>query len=126
MTEWRMSRTTGEVLDSRKQRPQSQVIPRVKVWLERDGEYIFGWGICEMLQAVDETGSIKDAATRVGKSYRYVWGRIKRIEQRLGESLVETRVGGEGENRSHLTPQAKSWVDEFVALRRRMVEVVEV
>jgi hypothetical protein len=37
--------------------------PRVKVWLETDGDYAFGLGICEILQAVDRAGSIKLAAT---------------------------------------------------------------
>ena len=45
-------------------------LPRVKVWLEIDGKYVFGWGICEILQAVREPGSIKDAAAQLGKSYR--------------------------------------------------------
>lgn len=48
----------------------------MKVWLERDGRYAFGLGMCEILRAVDRTGSIKRAAAELGKSYRHVWGRI--------------------------------------------------
>ena len=99
------------------------LLPRVKVWLEIDGEYVFGWGICEILQAVRDAGSIKDAATQLGKSYRYVWGRVKETEAELGEPLVETRVGGAREQRSDLTPLAARLVKDYVEFRRRMHEV---
>ncbi len=94
--------------------------PRVKVWLEIDDEYVFGWGICEILQAVREAGSIKDAAAQLGKSYRYVWGRVKEVESAIGEPLVETRVGGVVEQRSDLTPLAVQLVEDFVEFRARM------
>jgi len=98
--------------------------PRIKVWLETDGEYVFGFGVCEILQAVDRTGSIKQAAVELGKSYRYIWGRIKEAEQRLGQSLVETHVGGKGTQRSFLTPIAWHLVRNFLAMRGRMYELV--
>ena len=99
------------------------LLPRVKVWLEDDGEYVFGWGICEILQAVRDAGSIKDAAAQLGKSYRYVWGRVKDAEATLQQPLVETRVGGDIEQRSSLTSLANQLVEDFVAYRARMLDV---
>ncbi len=99
------------------------LLPRVKVWLEIDGEYIFGWGICEILQAVRDAGSIKDAAAQLGKSYRYVWGRVKEAEATLQQPLVETRVGGDIEQRSSLTLLANQLVEDFVAFRARMLDI---
>ncbi|MCX7423254.1 MAG: LysR family transcriptional regulator [Planctomycetia bacterium] len=97
--------------------------PRVKVWLEVGDEYVFGWGICEILLAVRETGAIKDAAARLGKSYRYVWGRVKDAEVTLQQPLVETRVGGDIEQRSSLTPLANQLVEDFAAFRARMLDI---
>ena len=99
------------------------LLPRVKVWLEIDDEYVFGWGICEILQAVREAGSIKDAAAQLGKSYRYVWGRVKEAEAAIGEPLVETRVGGVVEQRSDLTSLATQLVEDFAEFRQRMHQV---
>jgi len=99
--------------------------PRVKVWLEIDGEYVFGYGLSEILKAVQATGSIKAAADLLGKSYRYVWGRIKKAERALGEPLVDARVGGKGTKRSSLTALAGRLVADYDALRRRMFEVLE-
>jgi molybdate transport repressor ModE-like protein len=58
----------------------------VKVWLERDSRYAFGLGVCEILLAVDRTGSIKQAASELGKSYRPVWARVKEAEGALGDA----------------------------------------
>ncbi len=99
--------------------------PRVKVWLEIDGAYAFGFGISEILKAVDRAGSIKAGAARLGKSYRHIWGRIKKTEQVLGETLVQAQVGGAGTHRSRLTEFAQRWIADYDALRARMFQVVE-
>lgn len=98
---------------------------RAKVWLEIDGQYVFGFGLSEILKAVQAAGSIKAAADLLGKSYRHVWGRIKEAEQILREPLVRTRVGGRGSNRSALTELANRLAVDYDALRRRMFDIVE-
>lgn len=112
-----MSRTTRKT--------SRTLTPRVKVWLETQGDYVFGWGLCEILAAVQECGSIKEAASQLGKSYRYVWGRIKEAEEALGSPLVLTRVGGAAEQRSDLSEPAARLVAEFTEFRQRMMDVVQ-
>jgi len=65
-----------------------------KLWLERDGNYVFGQGAYEILKAVDETGTITEGAKRIEMSYRYAWGVIRGIEKKLGARLIETHKGG--------------------------------
>ena len=69
-----MARSAGDPAAPR------ELSPRVKVWLEVDGQYVFGFGLSEILKAVGQAGSIKAGAESLGKSYRYVWGRIKKAE----------------------------------------------
>lgn len=102
-----------------------RLTPRVKVWLEVDGQYGFGFGIAEILQAVDQAGSIKLAASNLGKSYRYVWSRIKEAEKAIRQSLVETQVGGHGTQRSFLTETAQQLSADFLAIRGRMIDVMQ-
>jgi molybdate transport repressor ModE-like protein len=110
----------------RARRPrQATFTPRVKVWLEVSGRYAFGLGISEILQAVDRAGSIKAAASQVGKSYRHVWDRIKEAEGALGRTLVETQVGGRGSRRSTLTAEARRLVTTFLDLRNRLFQLAE-
>jgi molybdate transport system regulatory protein len=103
---------------------RTRVEPRVKVWLELDGQYVFGFGLSEILKAVQAAGSIKQGAERLGKSYRHVWARIKEAEQALGTPLVQSRVGGHGTKRSELTQEANSLLADFDALRQRVFSVV--
>jgi molybdate transport repressor ModE-like protein len=112
---------TGAAMPSRRQ----LLKPRVKVWLETDGNYAFGFGLAEMLRAVEKSGSIKQAAADLGKSYRYVWGRIKEAEAALGTPLVDAQVGGTGIQRSSLTAVARRFVNDFLALRDRMIQVAQ-
>ena len=102
-----------------------KLTPRLKVWLERNGEYAFGHGLCQILEFVGQTGSIKHAASELGKSYRYVWGRIKKAEGTLGFRLVETQVGGKDVQRSELTPEARRLVDEFASARKRLLRLLD-
>ena len=107
---------------SRKRKARKSAGPRIKVWLEINGDYVFGRGICDILQAVDDAGSIKEAANRVQKSYRHVWARIKDAENAIGEALVVSKVGGTTERRSELTPLARELVSDFVILRQTMID----
>jgi molybdate transport repressor ModE-like protein len=102
-----------------------RLAPRAKVWLELNGEYVFGLGLSEMLKAVQDTGSIKRAAQQLGKSYRHVWSRIKEAECALGAVLVASRVGGQGAHRSELTGQAQQLVADYDALRQRVFDIVQ-
>ena len=102
---------------SRRDRQTATLQPRIKIWLEAEGRYAFGFGLCEILQAVEHTGSIKQAAGELGKSYRYIWGRVKQAEDALGKQLVETQVGGRDVQRSRLTPDAGRLLADFLALR---------
>jgi molybdate transport system regulatory protein len=98
---------------------------QVKTWLEVEGEYVCGIALVRMLEAVERTGSIKRAAQELGKSYRYIWGRIKEAEDALGESLVETHVGGKGVQRSALTPVARRLAAAFTTYREQVLQLAE-
>ncbi|MFH1924014.1 MAG: LysR family transcriptional regulator [Planctomycetota bacterium] len=108
----------------KKQRLRGRVTPRAKVWLEVDGQYVFGRGISDILKAVAETGSIKAAAIELGKSYRHVWAKIKETEQALGAPLVDSRVGGKDARRSDLTELGADLVRDFDALRDQTLDLV--
>jgi molybdate transport repressor ModE-like protein len=80
--------------------------------------------MCQMLQAVERTGSIKQAASELGRSYRYVWGRIKNAERLLGQQLVETHIGGKDTQRSALTASGKHYMNAFLAMHARVLDVL--
>lgn len=101
-----------------------RLVPRVKLWFEWNGTYAFGYGIARILDLVEQHGSIRAAADHLGHSYRYVWGRIRKQETRLGYRLVESKIGGQGSRRSHLTPRARRLVTRFLKLRQQLADTV--
>lgn len=102
-----------------------RIRPRVKFWLEINGERAFCPGVCCILQQIERTGSIKDAAAAIERSYRFVWGKLKDVEKALGAPLVEARVGGKQEHRSVLTPLGRQLVRDFEALRQELFEIMD-
>ncbi len=76
----------------------SRSLPRAVVglhlWLERDGDTLFGMGRLQLLERIESTGSLKKAAEDLGMSYRAAWGKLKKSEDALGFKLVEHKRGG--------------------------------
>ena len=80
-----------------------------------------------LLAAIRDSGSIRQAATRLGFSYRHVWGELKRWEGDLGQSLIvwekgrharltpfgEKLVWAEARTRARIAPQIQSLASEL-------------
>ena len=57
---------------------------RARVWIERDGEDVFGGGRFALLVAVRRTGALNRAAHDLEMSYRAAWRKVRECETRLG------------------------------------------
>ncbi|NDY58569.1 LysR family transcriptional regulator [Desulfovibrio sulfodismutans] len=62
---------------------------RLHLWLESGRDMFLGLGRVQLLERVEEFGSLNKAAQAMGMSYRAAWGRLKRSESVLGAALVE-------------------------------------
>jgi len=109
--------------------PTSTILRRLKVkskvWVELDGQPVFGDGKARLLQALAETGSIRGAAERLGMSYRAAWGRLREMERRLGQPVVARRAGGLGGGGSELTDFGKEMLRRYLEFRQGLNEVVD-
>lgn len=84
-----------------------------KVWLEKDGELVFGSGKSMILAAIGETGSINKAAKAMNMSYRHAWSYIASAEKRMGRQLLVRTKGGSGGGGAQLTDYAKVLLKRF-------------
>lgn len=55
-----------------------------------------GPGKADLLQAIDETGSLTKAAERFGMSYKRCWSLVRELNAAFATPLVETEKGGSG------------------------------
>jgi molybdate transport system regulatory protein len=98
---------------------------KAKFWIENKGEVVLGGGKTALLQAVDRLGSIQRAADEFGMSYRHAWGAIRRIENRAGFKIVNTKLGGKEGGGARLTQQGKIFVDRVDSLLSDLQRMVE-
>jgi molybdate transport system regulatory protein len=68
--------------------------PSAKIWIEHKGKPLIGKGGAEILEAIAKENSLSAAAETLHMSYRYLWNYIQKIENTLGERVVDTYKGG--------------------------------
>lgn len=99
---------------------------KVKVWIEDDANnLIFGGGKTQILEFIDETGSISEAAKKVGMNYKKAWTHIKILQEYLEDELVIASKGGKGQGGTVLTPKAKEIIETFKILRADIKEYTQ-
>jgi len=98
---------------------------RSKIWIEVNGEPVFGRGRRFLLEAIDSHGSINQAAQEVDISFRKAWGHINAMEERLGVKLVERQIGGRNGGGAVLTADARMFLKKYEALEKGIQEFVD-
>lgn len=81
-------------------------------------ERFFGPGICELLERIDETGSIQAAAKQMEMSYTKAWKILNRAEEQMGLNLITRVNGGKNGGSSQLTEDGKKAIQAFREMER--------
>ncbi|PLY06224.1 MAG: molybdenum transporter [Arcobacter sp.] len=98
---------------------------KVKVWIEDDEEnLVFGGGKTQMLELIDETGSISEASKKAGMNYKKAWSHIKILQEYIDDELVIVNKG-RNSGGTVLTPKAKELVEKFKLFRKEVKEFSE-
>ena len=83
-------------------------------------EKIFGPGIAELLEHVEELHSLRKATAAMGMAYSKAWRIVKTAENALGFPLLDSSAGGKGGGGANLTERGK----RFLTAYRRFESVV--
>lgn len=97
-----------------------QLTPHVNLWIERAGKVVLSAWRIQLLQAIEQTGSISAAAERMGIQYRLAWERLQEMEEGLGVALVERQIGGAGGGGTWLTDTAHDLIARFSTLSEQV------
>ena len=89
-----------------------------RLYLNADGKRVLGKGGAQILQAIEERGSISGAAKKLGMSYKFMWDYLVRIRRIVKTPIVVTHRGGAERHRkggggTTLTPFARKMLEEF-------------
>jgi molybdate transport system regulatory protein len=77
---------------------------RLVLQLHFDAENRIGPGKIELLEQIDQTGSISSAGRAMKMSYRRAWLLVDAMNRTFHAPLVATRFGGSSTGRAKLTP----------------------
>lgn len=83
-------------------------------------EIAMGPGKADLLEAIDETGSISRAARRMNMSYRRAWLLIDTMNRCFKSPLVETAKGGEKGGGAFLTPLGREVLSRYREIEGKM------
>lgn len=96
------------------------------LYLNANGRTVFSKDEAEILEAVDEYGSIGAAAKKLEISYKFTWNRLIQLTRTLRQQVVVTRRGTtryatkKGGGGTTLTPVARVFLKEFRETERLM------
>ena len=96
-----------------------------KTWLEANGKFIIGEGGIALLEAIDQLGSIREAARQLGWSYRHTWGYLKNMERNAGMQVVLAQHGGTPRGGTQLTLEGLKLLRDYRRLQRELRATIE-
>jgi molybdate transport system regulatory protein len=95
---------------------------KFRIWVEKgEGEPVISLGKYLLLKEIEKTGSIKDAAERLGYPYKKAHSYVKLIEKRIGKPIFK-RKRGEG---TVLTEAGKELVRKYEVIMEKFSKLAQ-
>ena len=111
-----------------------ELVPMAKLWIELKGELILGRGGALLLRGIVEHGSISKAVQELPQdalgemespSYRFAWGYLRKVEDRLGAPIVKKQRGHrEGPGGTVLTPLGQQLLDLYEKCEQKLKQIL--
>ena len=97
-------------------------LSHLRVTLSED--FYIGPGRADLLELIGETGSISEAAKRMGMSYKRAWSLVQALNEGWGGALVETARGGAAQGGAALTEAGQEVVRHYRQMQARAREAI--
>lgn len=88
------------------------------LWLSIAGQSVGGRGRFALLGLIDACGSIRQAALRMGMTYKNAWDAVDAMNTACGEPLVIRSVGGQGGGGARLSERGRQLIARFEQIER--------
>lgn len=93
-----------------------------RIWVETAGGPTLGPGRIELLERIQQSGSIRQAAMQMGMSYRQAWQLIEHMNTNLKAPVVVSHRGGKGGGYAEVTPTGLEVIQQFKLLYQKFHE----
>lgn len=97
---------------------------KLHVRILSENEIAFGPGKAELLEAIQRTGSISQAAKCMNMSYRRAWQLVETMNQCFRSNLVETQTGGTHGGGAVITELGQLVLNKFRIMEQHAIQAV--
>ncbi len=103
----------------------SNIRVKYRVWVsDTDNTELIGDDEWQLLKYINEFGSLKAAANKMGFSYRKAWGDLRDAETKLDLVLIEKFRGGEQGGSTTLTKEGEHLIQAYDNLHSNFQDAV--
>src|ERR1700751_1153371 len=95
------------------------LLPSISVRIDLDAEDRIGPGKIQLLEQIQECGSISGAGRAMDMSYKRAWDLVDEINRICRQAAVERQTGGRNGGGAVLTPFGLSLVARYRKIERR-------
>ena len=88
-----------------------------RIWIAVNGEKVLGHGRVELLERIQASGSIRQAALQMKMSYKQAWDLIHHMNDKFPSPLVVSHRGGSGGGSAQLTAEGLAAIAHFHQLQ---------
>ena len=84
-----------------------------RIWFKKEGKNLIGNGRVELLERIDEQGSISKASKSMKMSYKAAWDMVDAMNNLSDEPLVQKVTGGKNGGGTQVTQAGKNLIKSF-------------
>ncbi len=84
-----------------------------RIWLETEEGPVLGAGRVELLERIQQSGSLRQAALQMKMSYRQAWQLIDHMNTHLDTPVVVLHRGGKGGGKAEVTEKGQKAIEQF-------------
>ena len=90
-----------------------KLIPNGRIWIDTKNGALLGYGRIELLEKIQETGSLRKAALEMKMSYQQAWNLVKQMNEHAEEPLVVMQRGGKNGGTTYLSEKGLAAIETF-------------
>jgi molybdate transport system regulatory protein len=98
---------------------------KVRLWIEESEGPFLGIGKIWLLENIQKTGSITNAAKEMKMAYRQAWQLVEEMNKRAESPLVEKLLGGKGGGGARLTEAGENAIQTFYEIEKRIQDFAQ-
>jgi molybdate transport system regulatory protein len=97
-----------------------------RIWICTDEGTFLGEGRIELLNKIEEFGSISKAAKSMKMSYKKAWELVNSMNIQSDEPIVTGKIGGKDGGGSVVSDAGKKMIQEFADLNAKAMKFLDI